>query len=113
MSGNCSGPTMSDHNIDHDTSVAVHLDVVVREPPMYRVVLLNDDFTPMEFVVELLMHFFRKTAEQATQIMLNIHHEGVGVCGTYPREIAETKVAQVHQHARTNGHPLKCRMEPS
>ncbi|WP_442918175.1 ATP-dependent Clp protease adapter ClpS [Magnetococcus sp. PR-3] len=104
---------MSDHDFDHDTSVAVHSDVEVREPPMYRVVLLNDDFTPMEFVVELLMHLFRKTSEEATQIMLHIHHEGVGICGTFPREIAETKVAQVHQQARTNGHPLKCRMEPN
>ena len=82
-------------------------------PPLYRVVVLNDDFTPMEFVVDLLIRFFQKSLESATQTMLNIHHKGLGVCGVYPREIAETKVMQVNQHARKHDHPLRCRMEPN
>ncbi|MEO5377563.1 MAG: ATP-dependent Clp protease adapter ClpS [Magnetococcus sp. DMHC-6] len=82
-----------------------------KEPSLYRVILMNDDFTPMEFVVDLLMKFFRKTLEQATQIMLDVHIHGQGTCGIFTRDIAETKVAQVNQYARSNGHPLKCRME--
>ncbi|MGB3426623.1 MAG: ATP-dependent Clp protease adapter ClpS, partial [Burkholderiaceae bacterium] len=83
----------------------------VKPPPMYQVVLLNDDFTPMEFVVGVLQKFFGKGREQATQIMLKVHHEGRGVCGVYPRDIAATKVEQVCSYARQHQHPLQCVME--
>jgi ATP-dependent Clp protease adaptor protein ClpS len=83
----------------------------VKPPPLYQVILLNDDFTPMEFVVSVLQKFFGKGREQATQIMLKVHHEGRGVCGVYPAEIAETKVALVHHLARQHQFPLKCSME--
>ncbi len=78
---------------------------------MYQVILLNDDFTPMDFVVEVLEQFFSKTNEQATQLMLKVHTEGRAVCGVYPRDIAETKVEQVVGFARTHQHPLRCVME--
>ena len=84
-----------------------------KRPPLYRVVLLNDDYTPMEFVVEVLEHFFSMTREKATQVMLAVHTQGKGVCGIYPRDIAETKAEQVNQAARDNGHPLLCEVEPS
>ena len=80
-------------------------------PAMYKVILLNDDYTPMEFVVEVIQRFFGKTREQATQIMLKVHTEGSGVCGVYPYEIAETKVNQVVGYAREHQHPLQCTME--
>ena len=82
-----------------------------RRPPLYRVVLHNDDYTPMEFVVEVLLHYFSVTHEQAVQIMLTVHTRGKGVAGTYTRQIAETKVAQVSDHARAHQHPLLCTME--
>ncbi|MDL2286313.1 ATP-dependent Clp protease adapter ClpS [Desulfococcaceae bacterium OttesenSCG-928-F15] len=82
-------------------------------PPMYKVLLHNDDYTTMDFVVEILMVFFHKTLEEATRIMLNVHHSGLGLCGLYPREIAETKVDAVTKHARANGFPLKTTMEKS
>lgn len=78
---------------------------------MYRVLLLNDDYTPMEFVVSILQAFFNKDAQEAMQIMLQVHHNGVGECGIYTYEIAETKVSQVMDHARKNQHPLQCIME--
>lgn len=80
-------------------------------PPMFKVMLLNDDFTPMEFVVETIERFFNKSREQATQIMLKVHIEGVGVCGIYPQDIAETKMIQVMNHAREAQHPLQCIIE--
>ena len=83
----------------------------VKLPPMYRVVLLNDDYTPMEFVVHILEQFFGMNREKATQIMLHVHTRGKGVCGVFTHEIAETKVAQVNDHARSNQHPLMCTME--
>jgi ATP-dependent Clp protease adaptor protein ClpS len=82
-----------------------------KRPNMYRVLLLNDDYTPMEFVIAILQSFFNKNSEEATQIMLHVHHHGVGECGVYTYEIAETKVAQVMDHARKNQHPLQCIME--
>lgn len=85
----------------------------LKRPPLYKVVLLNDDYTPMEFVVDVLEQFFGLNRERATQIMLAVHTQGKGVCGIYPRDIAETKAAQVNQHARDNGHPLLCEVEPS
>ncbi len=80
-------------------------------PPLYTVLLLNDDFTPMDFVVYVLQKFFSMSREQATQIMLKVHMEGRGVCGVYPRDVAATKVAQVVAFARDNQHPLACVME--
>jgi len=81
------------------------------EPPLYRVLLLNDDYTTMEFVVQVLMTVFNKSVAEATRIMLSVHHRGVGVCGLYPYEVAETKVETVHALARERGYPLKCTME--
>ena len=80
-------------------------------PPLYTVLLLNDDFTPMEFVVFVLQKFFSMNREQATQIMLKVHVEGRGICGVYPRDVAATRVAQVTTFARENQHPLACVME--
>lgn len=80
-------------------------------PPMFKVLLLNDDYTPMEFVVEVIERFFNKNREQATQIMLKIHTEGTGVCGIYQQDIAETKKNQVANHARQLQHPLQCVIE--
>jgi ATP-dependent Clp protease adaptor protein ClpS len=82
-------------------------------PPMFMVLLLNDDYTPMEFVVETIERFFNKSREQATQIMLKVHTEGMGVCGVYPQDIAETKMNQVLNHAKEAQHPLQCVIEPA
>ena len=81
------------------------------EPPMYKVLLLNDDYTTMDFVVDVLKYVFYKSTEEATRIMLNVHNNGVGVCGVYPYEVAETKVNTVDALAREHGFPLKCTME--
>lgn len=85
----------------------------LKKPPLYKVVLLNDDYTPMEFVVEVLEVFFLMNREQATQVMLTVHTQGKGVCGVYTRDIAETKAAQVNQYAREHQHPLLCEIEAS
>ncbi len=85
----------------------------LKEPSMYYVILLNDDFTPMEFVVEILLRLFAKDKVQATKIMLQVHHNGKGVCGKYTGEIAETKVSQVNEYSRENSHPLMAIMEKS
>jgi ATP-dependent Clp protease adaptor protein ClpS len=83
----------------------------LQPPPMYKVILNNDDYTPMDFVVDVLTRFFNLDEEKATQVMLAVHHEGKGVCGIYSAEIAETKVAMVNQYSRDNEHPLLCTME--
>lgn len=83
----------------------------LQPPSRYVVILLNDDYTPMDFVVNVLKIFFNKTEDQATQIMLEVHYKGKGICGTYPRDIAATKVAQVNEFAREHQHPLLCKME--
>jgi ATP-dependent Clp protease adaptor protein ClpS len=83
----------------------------LRRPPLFKVLLLNDDYTPMEFVVEVLETFFAMNREKATQVMLHVHTRGVGVCGVYTRDIAETKVQQVNDYSRTHQHPLMCTME--
>lgn len=83
----------------------------VAPPPLYQVVMLNDDFTTMDFVIEVLMQLFRKSADEAERIMLTIHYQGRGVCGVYPKDIAVTRIAQVHQWAQAEEHPLKCIME--
>jgi ATP-dependent Clp protease adaptor protein ClpS len=82
-----------------------------QRPSLYKVLLLNDDYTPMEFVIHVLERFFSKNREDATRIMLHVHHNGVGICGVFTFEVAETKVAQVVEFARQNQHPLQCTME--
>jgi ATP-dependent Clp protease adaptor protein ClpS len=82
-----------------------------KKPSMYKVLMLNDDYTPMEFVVDVLQHIFQKNREEATQIMLHVHQKGVGVCGIYTYEVAETKVTQTVDYARKNQHPLQCTLE--
>lgn len=84
----------------------------LKKPPLYRVVMLNDDYTPMEFVVVVIQEFFNKDRETATQIMLKIHLDGRGVCGVYSKDVAATKVNQVSEAARQAGHPLQCLSEP-
>ena len=93
------------------TAVITRPKTQVRHPNMYRVLLLNDDYTPMEFVVSVLKKYFNKGPEEATRIMLHVHQHGVGECGIFTYEIAETKVTQVMDHARKHQHPLQCIME--
>ena len=96
-----------------DNNTALKPDVVKPKlPPMFKVLLLNDDYTPMEFVVECIERFFNKSREQATQIMLKVHTEGMGVCGIYSLDVAQTKMNQVLSYARESQHPLQCITEP-
>jgi ATP-dependent Clp protease adaptor protein ClpS len=83
----------------------------LKRPPLYKVILLNDDFTPMEFVVEVLVTFFGMSEEKATQVMLHVHTRGIGVCGVFSKDVAETKVRLVNDHSRQHQHPLLCTME--
>jgi len=94
-----------------DDSVLEAKKAKLKPPPMYKVMLLNDDFTPMEFVVLVLQKFFAMNRERATQVMLKVHREGIGVCGVFPRDVASTKVQQVAGFARKHQHPLQCVME--
>ena len=105
---------MSDeeHSRDHDTGVALQeARPKLKKPPMYKVVMLNDDYTPMEFVVHVLEKFFRMNRPTATRVMLEVHTQGKGVCGIFTHEIAETKVSQVNSYARDHEHPLLCTLE--
>ena len=102
------------HNPDDDYSDDVATAEVkpkIKKPPMYKVVILNDDYTPMEFVVHILQAFFNLQHEKAQNVMLNVHTKGKGVCGVYTRDVAETKVEQVNDYSRQNQHPLLCTME--
>ena len=99
-------PTKVVENVESSTRP-----VKPKPPRLFKVKLLNDDFTPMEFVVQVLQQFFGKSLEQATDLMLKVHHEGTAVCGIYPRDVAETKVGQVTSLAREHQHPLQCVME--
>jgi ATP-dependent Clp protease adaptor protein ClpS len=83
----------------------------LKRPPLYRVMLLNDDFTPMDFVVEILITFFNMSEEKATQVMLQVHTQGIGVCGIFSKDVAETKVYIVNEYSREHFHPLMCSME--
>jgi ATP-dependent Clp protease adaptor protein ClpS len=96
---------------DPRTGVVIKTRPKVKKPSMYKVLMLNDDYTPMEFVVHVLQRFFNKTTEEATRIMLHVHQKGVGVCGVYTFEVAETKVTQTMDLARKNQHPLQCTLE--
>jgi ATP-dependent Clp protease adaptor protein ClpS len=110
-----SGPNENDDDVTGGTGTGTGTVVKTRpktkKPSMYRVLLLNDDYTPMEFVVHVLERFFNKSREAATEIMLHVHHRGVGVCGVYTYEVAETKVTQTIDFARRHQHPLQCTME--
>ncbi len=94
-----------------DLGTVVKTRAKTRKPTMYKVLMLNDDYTPMEFVVHILERFFQKTRDEATRIMLHVHRRGVGVCGIFTYEVAETKVTQVMDLARQNQHPLQCTIE--
>ena len=93
------------------TGVVVKAKPKTKKPSMYKVLMLNDDYTPMEFVVHILERFFNKNRQEATRIMLHVHRRGVGVCGVYTYEVAETKVTQVMDFARQHQHPLQCTLE--
>lgn len=103
-----SGPRQDE---DYQPGLLLKTRPKTKKPSLYKVLLLNDDFTPMEFVVHVLERFFSKTREEATEIMLHVHRRGVGLCGVYTYEVAETKVVQVMDYARANEQPLQCTME--
>ena len=98
-------------DIGPEEGVATKTRDKTKKPSMYRVLLMNDDYTPMEFVVSILMSIFKMNQEQATQVMLNVHQTGIGVCGVYTFEVAETKVTQVLDAAKRHQHPLQCTLE--
>jgi ATP-dependent Clp protease adaptor protein ClpS len=102
---------MSSEFDNDDTILLEHSKPQLKKPPLYKVILLNDDYTPMEFVVHILESIFNHNRERATQIMLHVHKLGKGVCGVYTRDVAETKVMQVNNYSRENKHPLLCEME--
>jgi ATP-dependent Clp protease adaptor protein ClpS len=101
-----------DHGYDHgDGLLVLEAKPIIKRPPLYKVIMLNDDYTPMEFVVHVLESFFSMNREQATKVMLQVHTEGRAVCGIYTRDIAETKAAQVNQCSKDNEHPLLCEID--
>lgn len=102
---------MSRKTPDDQTGVTAKSRVKVQQPALFKVLMHNDDYTTMEFVIEMLTRVFHKAPAEANRIMLNIHYKGLGICGVYPFEIAETKVARVHSLAKEAGHPLKCSLE--
>ena len=102
--------TENNHS-DNQTLLNEDVKQKIKKPSMYKVLMLNDDYTPMEFVVLVLEKFFKKSHDEAIQIMLHVHQNGVGICGVFPYEIAETKVIQVLETAKKNDHPLQCTME--
>jgi len=99
------------HNGNGTKELLAPEELKLKPPPLYRVILLNDDYTPMEFVVEILLEYFGMDIDTAQRVMLKVHTEGKGVCGVYPREIAETKAIQVNEHSRAAEHPLLCDIE--
>ena len=101
-----------DSNISsNDTGTVIEEKIEIKKPSFYQVLIMNDDYTPMEFVILVLERFFKKSRAEATQIMLHVHQKGMGVCGLYPYDIAETKIVQVMDYAKKNQHPLQCTME--
>ncbi len=105
------GPNDPAQEEEHETGLALKTRPKTKKPSMYKVLLLNDDYTPMEFVVHVVEKFFAKNRQEATDVMLHVHRRGVGICGVFTYEIAETKVAQVMDFARANEQPLQCTME--
>jgi len=105
------GPGRDSEDGEGRTGLVTKTRPKTKKPSLYRVLLLNDDYTPMEFVVHVLEKHFGKSREDATRIMLMVHHKGSGICGVYTYEVAETKVTQVIDFARQHGHPLQCTME--
>jgi ATP-dependent Clp protease adaptor protein ClpS len=96
----------------HDDGLALQESAPkLKRPPLFKVIILNDDYTPMEFVVQVLETFFNMDREKATRVMLHVHTRGVGVCGVFTKDVAETKVSQVNDYSRSNQHPLMCTME--
>ena len=101
-----------DSNISsNNTGSVIEEKIEIKTPSFYQVLIMNDDYTPMEFVILVLERFFKKSRAEATQIMLHVHQKGMGVCGLYPYDIAETKIVQVMDYAKKNQHPLQCTME--
>jgi len=111
MAGDDDGDTGGGRGDDPNVGIATRTRTRTKKPTPYRVLMLNDDYTPMEFVVLVLQRFFRMNMEEATQVMLHVHQRGVGVCGVFSYEVAETKVSQVIDFARQNQHPLQCTLE--
>ena len=111
MSLRAAGKDPADTDGDSQIGVATKTRTRTKKPSQYKVLLLNDDYTPMEFVVIVLKRFFRMDMDEATRVMLHVHQRGVGVCGIFPYEVAETKVNQVMDFARQNQHPLQCTLE--
>ncbi|MGO1118108.1 ATP-dependent Clp protease adapter ClpS [Rhodovibrionaceae bacterium A322] len=101
----------NDGNRDGDSGVVLQSKPKTKKPSLYKVLMLNDDYTPMEFVIHVLESFFGKTPDEATEIMLHVHRRGIGICGVFTYEIAETKVTQVVEYARKHQHPLQCTLE--
>lgn len=110
--GNCKVVMSTEDDQQGDAGIIVQeARPKLKKPPLYKVLLINDDYTPMEFVVQVLEHFFYMNKEKATQVMLHVHTRGMGVCGVFTRDVAETKVLQVNDFSRANEHPLLCTME--
>ena len=105
-------PKQPVHKDDNQTGVITRTDAKTKKPSLYKVLLLNDDYTPMDFVVGVLQQVFAMTREQATHVMLQVHRSGMGTCGVFTKEVADTKVAQVVDLASQHQHPLQCTMEP-
>ena len=102
---------MSDEDQEYGVETIERDDIEVKEPSLYKVLLINDDYTTMDFVVSVLETIFKKSPSEAVRIMLKVHNNGRGLCGIFPKQIAEAKIEIVHQRARTEGHPLRCEME--
>ena len=111
IASDMAGTGDDDADSDIDVGIATKTKAKPKKPSQYKVLLLNDDYTPMEFVVMVLKRFFGMDLEQATRVMLHVHQKGLGVCGVFPYEVAETKVNQVMDFARQNQHPLQCTLE--
>lgn len=103
---------MSGHKPEEDGDLALDEEIKLQEPKMYKVLVHNDDYTTMEFVIHVLQKFFSKSYQEAQAIMLKVHHDGLGVCGTFTYEVAESKSSKVNKYARSKGHPLKSSIEP-
>lgn len=104
-------PKMSDRNTKDDSGIAIADKTKIEQPKMYKVLLHNDDYTTMEFVIHVLQKFFQKNYDEAHAVMLKVHHDGAGICGIYTHEVAESKSSKVNKYSRNKGHPLKSTIE--